>query len=99
MSLLGFTFARIEGESMQPMLPPGCPALFRRPLFRALQVARGDVVLVDHPDFGIIVKRAVAIGDDDQVALEGLSLVSTSPEKLGSVSKRLVLGVFVRRLT
>lgn len=80
---------------MDPMLPSGSLALFRA----RKAVKRGDVVLVDHPDFGVIVKRARLIGLDDEVALEGISPASTSPEKLGSVSADQVKGVLVRRLS
>ncbi|MEL7199159.1 MAG: S24/S26 family peptidase [Pseudomonadota bacterium] len=95
MGLFGFTFVRIKGESMEPMLPSGTIALFRA----TKSVRRGDVVLVDHPDFGMIVKSARLIGIDDEVALEGLSPASTSPEKLGSVPANRVRGVLLRKLT
>lgn len=94
MSLFGFTIARIRGGSMEPMLPSGSIALFRA----RRSVVRGDVVLVDHPDFGLIVKRANMVDEDGTVALEGTSPASTSAERLGSVKFANVKGVLVRRL-
>ncbi|MEM6476048.1 MAG: S24/S26 family peptidase [Pseudomonadota bacterium] len=94
MSLFGFTFARIRGDSMEPMLPSGSLALFRA----RKRVERGDVVLVDHPEFGVIVKRARDVGEDGSVALEGTSPASTSPERLGRVERSRVQGVMVRQL-
>ena len=96
MSVLGFTLARISGVSMEPMLTDGSVALFRRPLFRACQAERGDIVLVDHPDFGVIVKRVRSVGADGAVALEGTSPASTPASMLGSVNSERLRGVLVK---
>lgn len=79
---------------MEPLLPPGTIALFRA----RKSVKRGDVVLVDHPEFGMIVKSVRGVEDGGAVALEGLSPHSTSAEKLGSVAPEKVRGTLLKRL-
>ncbi|MEM9310705.1 MAG: S24 family peptidase [Pseudomonadota bacterium] len=94
MSLFGFTIARIAGASMEPVLPDRSLALFRA----KQSVGRGDVVLVDHPEFGVIVKRARAVEPDGGAWLEGTSTASTSAERLGRVGPDRIQGVLVMRL-
>ncbi|MEP3049940.1 MAG: S24/S26 family peptidase [Erythrobacter sp.] len=92
MSLFGFTFARIDGGSMEPVLPSGSMALFRR----RKTVVKGDIVLADHPEFGVIVKRVRAIEPDGALALEGTAPQSTSAQRLGSVEPARVRGVLLK---
>ena len=94
MSLLGFTFARIAGASMEPALPDGSIALFRA----RKRVEQGDVVLVDHPEFGLIVKRVRAVDEDGGAWLEGSSPASTSADKLGRVAAEQIRGTLLLRL-
>jgi len=79
---------------MEPLLPSGTIALFRE----QRHVKRGDVVLVDHPEFGKIVKSVREVAEGDGVALEGLSPHSTSAEKLGSVAPDKVRGTLLKCL-
>ena len=94
MSLFGFTFVRISGASMEPDLPHKSLALFRA----KKSVGQGDVVLVDHPEFGVIVKQARAVEPDGSVWLEGASPASTIAERLGRVDSDRIQGVLVVRL-
>lgn len=94
MSLFGFTFARISGASMEPDLPDKSLALFRA----KKSVGQGDVVLVDHPEFDVIVKRARRVEPDGSVWLEGTSPASTSAERLGRVDPDRIQGVLLLRL-
>ncbi|MEM6857597.1 MAG: S24 family peptidase [Pseudomonadota bacterium] len=94
-SLFGFTLARIDGPSMEPSLPDKSLALFRA----KKSVGQGDVVLIDHPHFGMIVKCARSVESDGAVWLEGTSPASTSAEKLGRVSPDCIKGVLVARLS
>jgi len=79
---------------MEPMLPNKSLALFRS----RKGVERGDVILADHPEFGVIVKKVAAVSKQGRYALEGTSRHSTSPRRLGSVDPDRVHGVMVMRL-
>lgn len=59
---------------------------------------RGDVVLVDHPDFGRIVKQVSTVGKHGGIYLRGTSRHSTSAKKLGQVTSDQVVGILVTRL-
>ena len=92
--MFGFTIGRVRGRGVDPKLPVGSFALFRRR--RAVQ--RGDVVLVEHPELGRIVKRVTAVGRKGNVHLKGMSGHHASDEPTGRVPREAVLGSFVRRL-
>lgn len=94
MTLFGWRLVRIRGRSMEPMLRPGCFALFRP----ASRVVPGDIVLVNHPEFGLIVKRVARVFGG-QCWLTGLSDQSTTMERLGTVGLERVLGRFVLMLS
>ena len=87
MQRLGVRLTRILGRSMQPRLQPGAYALFGP--FRTLRV--GDIVLVEHPRYGRIVKAIHRI-DTQNLELIGLSEDSTPTQDLGQVSVDAVLG-------
>ena len=87
MQRFGVRLIRILGRSMQPRLQPGAYALFGP--FRSLRV--GDIVLVEHPRYGRIVKAIHRI-DAQVLELIGLSESSTPAQDLGQVSIDVVLG-------
>ncbi|MEM1195140.1 MAG: hypothetical protein AAGH57_03465 [Pseudomonadota bacterium] len=80
---------------MKPLLPDGSFALFRA----VKGVKRSDVVLVDHPRFGIIVKKVSAISINGRVGLRGISSASTPSRELGHVAPDRVLGRMTLRIT
>lgn len=79
---------------MEPHLNEGSLALFRR----CKAVARGDIVLVEHPQFGTIVKKVSAVGRRGNIHLRGTSRHSTSARELGSVPRSAVAGVMLFKL-
>ncbi len=92
--MFGWKLARIAGRSMEPKLPNNSIALFRR----RKGVTRGDVVLVDHPEFGIIVRKVSAVGREANIHLRGTSRQSTSQERLGKVAPDRIMGTLVLRV-
>ncbi|WP_299191783.1 S24/S26 family peptidase [uncultured Erythrobacter sp.] len=94
--MFGFSIARVRGKGIELNLPEGSIALFRRRKTKAIR--RGDVVLVDHPDLGRIVKKVTAVGRKGNVHLKGMSSSATGDEPSGKVPREAVLGRFVRRL-
>ncbi|MEM1051199.1 MAG: S24/S26 family peptidase [Pseudomonadota bacterium] len=89
--MFGFKIARIDGRSMEPMLVDGSFALFRRRYRRE----QGEVILVNHKEFGLIVKQVADIAPNGEMVLAGLSPESTSTERLGRVSREQVQGTLV----
>jgi len=75
---------------MEPGLPASSYALFRR----CRSYASGDVVIVDHPRFGKIVKRISAISAHE-LRLEGTHPSSVSGETMGALPPKRVLGRLV----
>ena len=66
---MSWKLARVSCANVAPSLPNGSFALFRS----VPRVKRGDVVLVDHPVLGRIVKKVNAVGMNGGVWLNGLS--------------------------
>lgn len=93
MTLFGWRIVRIWGRSMEPMLHPDSFALFRP----TRRVRQGDIVLVDHAEFGLIVKQVDRIAGG-HFRLTGLSPLSTTTDRMGPVPADRVLGRHVLTL-
>ena len=83
---------------MTPLLGDGDYAVVRLRRRVAALPAPGDVVLVDHPTLGTIVKCVGATEPDGHVDLFGLSPDSTSAAALGRVSGDCILGTVCWRI-
>ncbi|MEM9376125.1 MAG: S24 family peptidase [Pseudomonadota bacterium] len=91
--MFGWTLIRVTGESMRPVLSPGAFALFKR----QAAYRDGDVVLVDHPRFGRIVKRAIDV-TAERLWLEGANARSVSRESIGPVARDYIRGKLVYQI-
>lgn len=89
----GLRLVRIDGDSMAPRLPHGTFALFRRTSW----IEPDDIVLVQHPVFGRIVKKVVSVSSQG-LTLAGLSSRSVSSLSLGPVEHGAVQGKLVMEL-
>lgn len=58
-------------------------------------VKRGDTVLVDHPEFGIIVRKVAAVSMSGRVALHGTAGSLPRSRELGSVDPACVIGKLI----
>ena len=92
--LFGFRIARVKGTGLAPALPHGSILLFRR----RKGVARGDIVLVDHPEFGRIVGKISTVGRKGNVYLQGMPRDEASEGQRGKVARDLVRGVKIGKL-
>lgn len=72
---------------MTPTLAPGDYLL----VTKARAIRAGFVVLVDHPKYGVIVKRIASVSQET-ISLEGDGPESTSTEALGDVIVKAVRG-------
>lgn len=73
---------------MEPLLPDGSFAFFRK---TKKKVRTGDILLVNHPGLGRIVKKTASVSGNT-VSLAGISPLSTSTEKLGKIHFRHIAG-------
>ena len=92
--MLGFSIARVKGSSLAPQLPHGSIVLFRR----RKGLARGDVVLVDHPELGRIVRKISTVGRRGNVYLAGMVRDENSEESSSRIARKLVRGVKFSKL-
>ena len=69
---------------MRPTLAPGDYLI----ITKARALRPGFVVLVDHPEYGVIVKSI----EGKTLRLEGDGQVSTSPEEIGDVDIARIMG-------
>ena len=72
---------------MAPTLMPGDYMI----VTKARSLRPGFVILVDHPKYGLIVKRIKSV-EDAQLSLEGDGAESTATEALGLVNLSAVKG-------
>ncbi|BFM08449.1 S24/S26 family peptidase [Halioxenophilus aromaticivorans] len=86
----------MTGESMLPSFRDGDYVLLwcwpKR--FRV-----GQCVVVDHPDFGIIIKRVKQVNADLSLVLHGDNAKhSTNSERLGRLEKNAVVGLVIGKV-
>lgn len=91
--MFGWTLIRVTGESMRPMLSPGTFAIFRR----QADYGNGDVLLVSHPRFGKIVKRAIDV-TARSIWLEGANSNSLSRETMGPIERSHIEGKLIYQI-
>ena len=85
--MLGWRLTRIEGHSMAPQIPAGSFGLFRR----RRDYRTGDIVLVDHPHYGRLVKQIAAI-DTAEVWLQGTGTDTLSRAAMGALPLDCIYG-------
>lgn len=76
---------RISGNSMDPTLRNGDYIVAAKSYFTHYQVA--DIVLVQHPQFGEIIKRIYQIDDNLQYWLCGDGTDTLSPQTMGAINR------------
>jgi len=81
--------AKVRGASMRPTLAPGDYIIITKARVQSLHA--GFVLLVDHPEYGIIVKRVKSV-TDSFLRLEGDSSESTASEDMGDVPLEYIKG-------
>lgn len=93
--LFGITLVWVNGRRMGRVLPHRSFALFRR----KRKVSKGDIVLVDHPEYGRIVKLVAAVTVNGRYSLRGAQPNSESEARIGAVDGRRIRGTLVWRVT
>ena len=78
---------KVRGDSMSPTLAPGDYMI----VTKARALRPGFVVLVNHPKYGLIVKRISSV-DEDFISLAGDGPDSTTTDAMGQVSLTAVQG-------
>jgi len=80
-------FVKVRGGSMRPTLLPGDYII----VTKARSIRPGFVVLVDHSEFGVIVKRVQSI-QNDSLRLKGDGHVTSTTLEMGDVPLSHVIG-------
>jgi phage repressor protein C with HTH and peptisase S24 domain len=88
--MFGLYIIRVVGNSMKPIFRDGDFAIvckYRRPKIK-------DVVLVRHPEYGLIVKRLIHQDQSDNAAyLAGDNPLTISSYHMGKLSSDAIIGV------
>ena len=91
--MFGLRLAWVTSRKLSRLLPGGTLALFRR----KADVTRGDIVLVEHPEHGRIVRRVHTVNRYGRLSLEPLD-PSRKRLRLGLIEPEWVRGALVFRL-
>lgn len=84
-----FRFIKVQGESMSPRLYDG-DFVFVSRFYRVLAV--NQLVVVDHALYGFIVKKVLHVAPGGLLWLGGENTKSLTPERIGWVSQKRVVG-------
>ncbi len=79
---------------MRPVLPDGSAGLFRA----GRRVKRSDIVLVDHPEHGLLVRKVATVSLQGRVWLQSMAHCPRSPGKLPSIEPDRVVGRLALKL-
>jgi hypothetical protein len=85
----GWGLLRVSGQSMGSIIKDGDYALTKL-VSKRDKLNTGDVLQVDHPNFGMIVKF-VRKTKNEKVLLSGTSVFSTEPMTIGWVHRSKVI--------
>ncbi|TXR54583.1 hypothetical protein FME95_08620 [Reinekea thalattae] len=81
---------------MYPVFQPDDYVVICRRLFTPYQT--GDIVVVQHPSLGLIIKRIVSIDPQQQISLAGENPASTSSQAIGLINKKQLVGRVIWRI-
>ena len=66
--------------------------------WRKRKVSKGDIVLIEHPEFGRMIKIVAAVTINGRYSLRGAQPNSDSEERLGAVEGSHIRGTLLFRL-
>ncbi|MBN3561392.1 S24/S26 family peptidase [Aliamphritea spongicola] len=82
---------RVNGQSMLPAFADGDYVLCIKPL-PFMPLKKGDVVVIQHPRLGCIIKRVANLSASHDMWLSGDSPHSTSSEVMGWQPRQTLIG-------
>lgn len=91
--------AKVKGNSMVPLFLNGDYVLGIRVFWPKSQLKIGDIVIVDTPIYGRIIKEIVHIDiDSSMVQLAGKNLESVSTKKMGNIPFQSIKWKVIKKL-
>lgn len=93
--MLGMKIWKVKGQSMAPVIPPGCFVLATKWL-SIFPIKEGQRLVIQHPTYGVIVKTVACVDRNGLIWSKGENEESLPVERLGPVSKEQVLGRVIR---
>ena len=89
---LGFSIFKVEGNSMSPTIPDQSYVMARKAKSR---IAKESLLIIDHKNYGKILKKLVKVDDNKNLWFEGENLSSVSKEMIGPIKFEEVIGKVV----
>ena len=89
--MIGISLDRVEDDSMSPLIPQGSYVFFHRFFFKK-QLALGDLVKVNHPKFGVIIKSITFKDRNGFYWLSGEKNASLSTLDMGPIKSKMIMG-------
>ncbi|VAW85224.1 hypothetical protein MNBD_GAMMA16-2043 [hydrothermal vent metagenome] len=80
---------KVNGKSMLPILAEGDFVITSRLLSK---IRSNDLVVVEHPVYGRLVKRVLEVSNDNRLWLCGNNTSSLTPEKIGWINAEDIKG-------
>tara|TARA_R110002167_G_scaffold21270_2_gene77467 strand:+ start:11280 stop:11579 length:300 start_codon:yes stop_codon:yes gene_type:complete len=89
--MLGFTFFKVQGDSMSPNIPNES-YIFASRWFVGFFLGEGKKILIQHRTYGLIVKTVGLVDHHGFIWLKGEDARSISVEQIGPIDKAQVIG-------
>lgn len=90
---------KVTGKSLSPFFLPGEYALVWHAPRRFSNLSQGDIVVFNHDDYGLLIKKIVHnYPDMKYIVVEGIHPDSLSLEKIGRIPYANIIGKVLRRI-
>lgn len=85
-----FKVIKVKGESMLPDIQPG-DYLIIRTFYKKFRV--GDIVVLQHRDYGVIVKKITQLLDNGKFLVKSTNPHGISSSEIGILSIKQIIGI------
>jgi nickel-type superoxide dismutase maturation protease len=86
-------FIKVSGDSLNPVICEGDFVLIVKIPFVLNSLKQGDVVVLNHPEYGRLIKRIAWVSaDGEAIFVVGTHEFSVDSRQFGPISKRMLHG-------
>lgn len=95
-----FQLIKVSGKSLLPEYQEGDFVLVAKVPFFLKRIQQGDVVVFDHPVYGLMIKRVDhLIPEKDEIFVVGTHVFSVDSREFGPISRKALIGKVVYHIS
>ena len=88
-----FKVLKVTGSSLSPLYQEGDFVLVTKIPFFLISIKIGDIIVFNHPDFGIMIKKVAEIAQNNVgYVVDGIHKNSVNRHQIGIINKESLIG-------